>query len=183
MRTCVATVHDNLTHACGKSATKCLRFLCVGNEPLINLVQSCDEHAKQFEKCDGFLGYTEEKLCTYGDKDHFCGDPAKWEMYVHEWMDDHEEDFFSSVCDKHRRVLKGNGGYAPAHPQAGLKVGDRAILPPHSRAILQETGREVLVNEDDTILGTQGDTTTAELLIGQTVVWVDNNTVKLKETS
>ena len=47
MRTCVATVHDNLTHACGKSATKCLRFLCVGNEPLINLVQSCDEHAKR----------------------------------------------------------------------------------------------------------------------------------------
>jgi hypothetical protein len=46
---------------------------------------------------------------------------------------------------------------------------------------LQETGLQVLVDENDVIFGTQGDDLTAHLLLdGDTkVVWVDDDTVKL----
>src|SRR5271155_3155439 len=168
MRTCVATDHANLSFTCEKPATKCLRFLCVGNEPLINLVQSCDGHAKMFEECDAFLGYTEAAECA------FCAKAAKWEMFVRHRDDDHEEERFAAVCEEHRRAIKENGGHV------SLKVGDKATLPPHYRVTLQETGREVLVDENEVIFGTQGDTMTAELLVDQKVEWVDDVTVKLK---
>jgi len=171
MRTCFATVNE--VEACGKPATKCLRSLCVGDEPLIVLTQSCDEHAKMFEECDGCLGYTEAKECD------FCKNTAKWEMYLKHWDDDHEEETFAAVCEEHRKKFKENGGWRPVD----LKVGDKVILAPHYKVKLQETGREVLVDENDVIFGTQGDTMTAELLVGQHVVWVDDNTVKLKETA
>jgi hypothetical protein len=66
---------------------------------------------------------------------------------------------------------------APAS-RAGDKV---VILPPHRRVTLQETGLQVLVDENDVILGTQGDDLTSHLLLdGDTkVVWVDDDTVKL----
>jgi hypothetical protein len=175
MRTCRATVHENLTMACEKPATKCQRFLCERAEGLINLVPSCDEHAKSFEKCDGFLGYTEAKDCAYGQ----CGKPAHWELFIYRRVDDQEGGFteegsFSPVCEAHRKTLKANDGFASP------TVGEKAILPPHRVAILQETGLQVLVEEDDTILGSQGDTMLAELVVGQHVVWVDDDTVRLE---
>jgi hypothetical protein len=171
-RTCVATVHDDEPrpdHLCWKPATKVLRFLQVGDEPLISLTYSCDEHAGDFEECDGCLGYTEPRECD------FCHKPAKWEMFLKHWDDDHDEETFAAVCVDHRKVFKENGRRRPAN----LKVGDTIELAPHHRVTLQETGREVLVDEDNVIFGTQGDTMTAELLVGQHVVWINDKTVRL----
>jgi len=147
--------------------------------------------------------------CVYGNSKECCDQTATRQIVLNEWMDDHFLPIDAWVCDEHYHVLAVNDDatqfYNLSTPAARahfrqmlaeakslartlkeakpLKVGDKAFLPPHSRAILRETGREVLVNEDDTILGTQSDTMTAELLIGQPVVWVDDNTVKLKETA
>lgn len=168
METCIATV--NLV-ACGQPATKCLRFLQVGNEPLIHICHSCDEHAKKIEKLDGFLGYTELATCA------FCAKTADWEMFTR-WNDgsDEDEEVFTAVCSEHRREIKKNHNLRP------LRKGDRAVLPPHRRALLQETGLEVLVGENDVILGASGDDLTSHLLLdGDTrVEWVDDGTVKLK---
>src|SRR5208283_597858 len=41
------------------------------------------------------------RTCSYGDKYFWCDKPATKEVVIHEWMDDHTEDFDTQVCDEH----------------------------------------------------------------------------------
>jgi hypothetical protein len=67
--------------------------------------------------------------------------------------------------------------------RAKLKVGDEALFEPEFpffEATLEETQRRVWVcSVRYTIIGIQGDTFTAECLIGQPVVWAYENVVRL----
>ena len=124
------------------------------------------------------------RTCSYGDKYFCCDKPATKEVVIHEWMDDHTEDFDTQVCDEHYEVLKENGGYAPAHPRAKLKVGDEALFEPEFpffEATLEETQRRVWVcSVRYIIVGVQAkDNFEAELLIGQPVEWAYENVVRL----
>jgi hypothetical protein len=66
---------------------------------------------------------------------------------------------------------------------AKLKVGDEALFEPEFpffEATLEETQRRVWVcSVRYIIIGIQGDTFTAECLIGQPVVWAYENVVRL----
>jgi hypothetical protein len=67
--------------------------------------------------------------------------------------------------------------------RAKLKVGDEALFEPEFpffEATLEETQRRVWVcSVRYIIIGIQGDTFTAECLIGQPVVWAHENVVRL----
>ena len=124
------------------------------------------------------------RTCSYGDKYFWCDKPATKEVVIHEWMDDHTEDFDTQVCEEHYEVLKENGGYAPAHPRSKLKAGDEALFEPEFpffEATLEETQRRVWVcSVRYIIVGVQAkDNFEAELLIGQPVEWACENVVRL----